>query len=202
MGRQRLIFVKVVGTRNGKSRALYTCACGNTHEAFTNDVNRNKTMSCGCLRRETSKLINYKHGQSETAEFTAWQEMLARCYTKTHKNYTTYGGRGIEVCPEWRTNFQTFLKDMGTRPKEMTSLDRIDVNGPYSPNNCRWADQKTQNRNKRNNHTITHNNSSMCLSEWEEKLNFPEGLLKARLNLGWSESQAITMPHRKMRPRK
>lgn len=88
-----------------------------------------------------------RHGLRHTSEYLAWQSMKARCMRLTHTEYPRYGGRGIRVCQEWQNSFLTFLQDVGTRPSDNLSLDRIDPDGDYKPGNVRWVDLYTQNRN-------------------------------------------------------
>lgn len=90
-----------------------------------------------------------KHGMHNTPEYKAWRGMRTRCYNPNDAHYKNYGGRGIEVCEKWRIDFTTFYADMGPRPSEIHSLDRIDVNGNYEPSNCRWATRSEQQKNKR-----------------------------------------------------
>jgi hypothetical protein len=127
---------------------------------------------------------NYKHGMTDSREFNSWRSMIARCYSVNAEGYDRYGGRGIKVCDSWRNSFSDFYKDMGERLKGM-SLDRIDVNGNYEPSNCRWADNKTQNRNTRKakNNTsgvrgVTYNKKSR---KWRARISTDEG----RIELGW-----------------
>lgn len=109
---------------------------------------------------------NTKHGMSKThrTEYRSWKDMRARCYNPNNQDYHNYGGRGITVCEEWN-DFATFISDMGRKPKGLT-LDRINSNGNYEADNCRWADSFVQANNRRNNHPITFNGETKNLQEW------------------------------------
>ncbi|MGH1111231.1 AP2 domain-containing protein [Bacillus paranthracis] len=125
---------------------VYTCICecGKQVDVRGSNLRNGHTKSCGCAKN--------KHGQakkeSRTPEYYSWASMISRCYNENHTSYPHYGGRGVNVCNEWRNDFLNFLKDMGQRP-EGTTLDRIDPDGDYCKENCRWADLSTQARNKR-----------------------------------------------------
>lgn len=126
-------------------------------------------------------------------EYYVWSEMRARCRCKTHKRYSDYGGRGIAVCDEW-IKFQTFLKDMGERPKG-TSLDRIDNNSGYCKENCRWATKKEQSRNTRQNRWITIGNKRKIMSDWAEECGISLQTISSRIHLmGWDEAKAVITP--------
>ncbi|WP_327421881.1 hypothetical protein OG763_15195 [Streptomyces sp. NBC_01230] len=105
-----------------------------------------KTASCGCLRREVTTQRSTTHGYSYSSEYRTWGDMVARCTNPNHKRWADYGGRGITVCDRWK-NFANFLADMGERPVGR-ELDRIDNNRGYEPDNCRWTDRSTQQKNR------------------------------------------------------
>ena len=130
-------------TRINKKHAYWSClcSCGNVVTVYGLKLRSGHTSSCGCLRR--------KHGFSQTPEYESYQKMMRRCYDPMSENYEFYGGRGIQVCERWRLSIKAFMEDMGPKPNPDCTLDRINVNGDYSPGNCRWADAETQQRNKR-----------------------------------------------------
>lgn len=141
-----------------KKRVRCICQCGNTIDLFYSHYKSFHTKSCGCWNEERTTLMgknNLKHGHSNkggtvksSPEYRSWRAMKTRCYHSKNKDWKNYGGRGIIVCERWINSYENFLQDMGKRPEGM-SLDRIDPNGNYEPNNCRWADNKTQRHNQR-----------------------------------------------------
>lgn len=127
--------------------------------------------------------------------------MIQRCYDSNFPYYYRYGGRGITVCEQWRSSIENFYADMGPKPTRDHSLDRIDNDGNYSPENCRWATCKEQLRNTRANHLITYNGETLCITEWAEQLGMRPNALGLRIAKGWTIERALTQPVR-FRPRR
>lgn len=127
------------------------CDCGNNTTARTGHLNAGSTISCGCALKENRDMFKserFKHGLTNHPLFNVWQDMIRRCYSEYRDDFKNYGGRGIRVCYKWRGDFRNFLDDMGECPKGYT-LERIDTNGDYFKDNCKWATRAEQNRNSR-----------------------------------------------------
>lgn len=122
------------------------CICGSIKDVNLSNLRSGKSRGCSkCQPRDKSKT----HGMSGTPEYRAWSKMKIRCYSESYNEYHYYGGRGITVCDRWLESFKNFIEDMGTRPSINHSLDRINVDGNYNKENCRWADKSVQAFNKR-----------------------------------------------------
>jgi len=163
------------------------CDCGNVVERSSTDLVHNNANSCGCGYK-----IEY-HGKTGIPEYAVWSDMKARCSKSTHKAYANYGGRGIKVCERWG-KFSIFLADMGRRPSDAHSIDRIDNNKGYSAENCRWALIKEQANNKRNTVILEHNGVRLHVTELAKRANLSDRLVRMRLWRGWPIDRALTTP--------
>lgn len=143
----RLTAIKIVEKTKSGNRWLCSCECGNKTIVVSSELRRGSTKSCGCLRKELSKIKSTTHGLSYTPEYVSWCRMRSRCLDKSHSKYKDYGGRGITVCERW-LDMKNFYLDMGKRPDGLT-LERINNDKGYSPDNCEWATMRTQCHNRR-----------------------------------------------------
>ena len=178
--------------QGGHTKWLCQCDCGKTKVIQGNHLQEGSTTSCGnCYESKTSRL--YK---------SVWNKLFQRCYNSKNKDYKNYGGRGVRVCPEWH-NYLVFKEwayangyDESSEYGQCT-LDRKDVNGDYSPDNCRFITIAEQNLNKTNNHYVTHNGETHTISEWAIITNISASALYSRINRGWDLERAFTQPTRK-----
>jgi hypothetical protein len=141
----------LTGSRAAQDRIVCVCSCGSAPKlvrAANLISTKHLTKSCGCLNAENRHVNHRTHGLSNHELYGTWLDMRRRCVNPKNSRYPYYGGRGIYVCERWMYSFPNSLEDMGERPEGM-SLDRIDNDGPYDPDNCRWADKHTQNLNQR-----------------------------------------------------
>jgi hypothetical protein len=175
---------------NKRVYAKVQCSCGSPVRFVRIDGLRNGTSkSCGCLRIEATT----KHGMWNHPVFHAWTKMINRCSNPKDKRYNCYGGRGIKVCERW-TVLKNFVQDMSDTYKPGLTIDRINNDGDYEPENCRWATVAQQNRNYRRNVVLHHNGESMCAIDWALKLNINPKNIYERKKAGWSDEDALTRP--------
>lgn len=178
----RLVVIHKVDRRasGGKSVWLCKCDCGNYKEVCGSALQKGHTRSCGCLMG--------KHRMCQSPEWNIWCGMKKRCHNQNASNFDLYGARGIEVAPEWQS-FERFYADMGARPSDNHSLERIDNDGPYAPWNCRWATVKEQANNRRSNHWLNVFGETRTLAEavskWAQPLGLSYWVVKARIYRGY-----------------
>lgn len=181
------------GNLYGKVAWKCKCECGNELAVCGADLKGGNKASCGCLKRDITRLKNFSHGMTETPEYKTWCKMKSRCYVETDASYPSYGKRGILVCPQWLNSFEVFFADMGPKPKGDYSIERLNVNGDYEPGNCVWATQKEQSRNKRNTVRVTYKGESVSLRDLADKLRVPYLRLHRRIfRRGWDIERAVS----------
>ena len=155
---------RVIDSKHQKAYWKCTCSCGNETIVSTSDLRSGHTKSCGCKKFESH---NSTHGMKHSRIYQIWCEMKKRCYLQSSKSYPHYGGRGIRVCDEWIDNFPAFYQwSMDSGYSDSLTIDRIDTNGNYSPENCRWSTHSEQQRNRTNNLYLEYNGETQTLSEW------------------------------------
>lgn len=154
----KLIVVREDGRIRASRAWLCACDCGETTRVPQGSLTRkvSPTHSCGCLLspEEVSKR-NTKHGMSRHPLYRTWSGIITRCYNKNDPSYVDYGGRGVEVCDRWLESFENFYRDMGEKPSAEYQIDRMDNDGPYSPENCHWVEPRVNQQNKRNSLVVT-----------------------------------------------
>lgn len=176
---------------------MFVCFCGKEFEYRLAHI-MNKQQSCGCRHG------NMTHGQTlghrSSSSYATRVHMIRRCTNTSAPDYYRYGGRGIKVCDRWLESFENFFADMGTKPTSKHSLDRIDNNGDYCPENCRWATNKEQSNNTRVNHMITYKGETLTLTQWCERLGLNKSRTSRRIiRSGWPIEAAFEMPYQTYR---
>ena len=199
----KLTVVSFAGTdKNYNAKWLCACECGEQSVVWSSALRRWLTTSCGCHRKAETKKRRTTHGQSgkRSATYNVWAGMIKRCTNPNAQGYDRYGGRGIKVCDAWKS-FESFFADMGDKP-EGHSIERVDNDGDYSPENCVWALVSAQSRNKSNNRKITANGQTMLLVDWAARLGINANTITKRIDeLGWDAERALSTPVRKLKPR-
>lgn len=182
-----LVAIRELPRKNKMRNWLFQCDCGAEIESLQKNVcSGGIRRSCGCAVRKTNK-----HGLSKSPEYRAWMNMRSRCNNPNTPGFEHYGGRGICVCERWMMSFDNFLADMGPRPADNLSVDRIDVNGNYEPGNCRWANGQTQCRNTTVNHIVEIDGKSMTLAEAVDLTGAKYNTILYRIKRGWPVERAL-----------
>lgn len=196
----RLFVVAESGRRKvgGQMKRIVECRCdcGATVVAISAQLRNGNTKSCGCLNRDAVT----KHGDYKSPVYKVWHAMIERCRNPRNEAWKDYGGRGISVCERWR-EYANFRADMGARPIGGT-LERVDVNAGYSPENCRWATQRDQANNRRNNRLVTIDGVTKTAAEWARAAGLSKSCVLYRLGAGWPAWEAVSLPSDRRRQHK
>ena len=184
---------KIAGTYRYK--AVYRCDCGNERCVQIGSIQIGQTQSCGCKSADRSRT----HGLWDSPIYRTWQHIISRCHNSRSERYKDYGGRGITVCARWQ-DVSKFHEDMLATYKPGLTIDRIDNNSGYSPENCRWATREIQQRNRRNNIWVEMEGQLLVLKDWCTKLDIPYSMVYHRVTkMGWTPERAISTPSRTAR---
>lgn len=180
-----------------------SCECGKTTVVDGRHLRWGKIRSCGCAKTAWMSERFGTHKMTDSDEYKIWCGMKRRCYNTHERCYPRYGGRGIFVSESWLNSFETFYADMGPRPSKAHSIDRINNDGPYSKENCRWSSIEEQTGNRRSNLKIEFGGEVMFLAAWSRRTGIKAETIKHRLDKGWSVEKALTQPPRsaKVTPR-
>lgn len=181
---------------NGKKGRAYwkcQCDCGNTTIVSGGNLKNGGVKSCGCLRHQPSYIV---HNKSHTPLYGVWNNMKNRCTNIHDKSYKNYGGRGISICEEWKNSFQCFYDwSIKNGYKEGLTIERIDNDGNYCPENCKWIIKGEQVNNRRNNQFYTYQGKTQTLGQWCKELNLDYGRIHGRITYGnWTFERAISTP--------
>lgn len=194
----RLVVLAEAG-RDSQQRKLWLCQCdcGNQTVVRGSNLGPGKTVSCGCHRRtmDRHRVTDKSIWKDNPKLYSVWTQMKNRCENPSNVNYKNYGSRGITVCEEWRNDYRAFREwAMCHGYSDGLTIDRIDNDVGYCPENCRWVPHKEQERNRRNNHRVSFRGEVHTLSEWEEITGISQRTIRLRLKAGWSVERALTEP--------
>lgn len=186
----RLTVLQETYMKNGRKTVRCECSCGNTVDVREDHLKSGVTNSCGCYRLDRLREVIVTHGKTTTKAYGTWEGMLQRCHNPNASNYSEYGGRGITICEDWlgAEGFANFYKDMGERPEGM-SLDRMDVNGNYCKENCRWETPSVQGFNQRKS---SNNTSGRTGVSWNRQKQMWDAYImkdRKKINLGRFENK-------------
>lgn len=177
------------------------CECGTVRNVVGGTLRMGISKSCGCINKEIPHDHYKTHGGKNDRLYGVWRGIKTRCYNSNDKAYKWYGGRGIKMCDEWKNNYQSFKDwaiETGYNPdakKYECTIDRIDDDGDYSPDNCRWVNQIVQSNNRLSNHTIEYNGEVHTITQWSKITGIRKDTLRRRIVVyGWSIERALTEP--------
>lgn len=190
----RLTVLERSGKANdGRATWVCTCDCGNTIIVRGKDLRSGNTKSCGCYKNEVVKERSLIHGRSRTRLHNIWWGVYQRCCDKNSVSYPGYGAKGITLCEDWK-NFVNFLDwSISNGYNDNLSIDRIENHIGYEPNNCRWVDQRTQQRNRSNNRYLTIGGITKKLCEWSEETGLSHATIFSRIKRGIPEDQWLSV---------
>ena len=178
----RLTVIENDRMEKGVRWALCLCECGKEIDARVSGLRSGNTRSCGCLYKDTRKTANVSHGMQHTRLYSTWSNMKTRCYNPKVAGFKNYGGRGITICDDWKDDFVSFYNwAMRTGYNDNLTIERVDVDGNYEPENCMWIGADEQSKNRRGNVYIELNGKTDTLKGWCDKLSLPYKIVHQRM---------------------
>ena len=196
----RLLVLERTCSKDKRGSAYWRCLCdcGNIIEARGTHLRSGGVQSCGCLVKDTAHNLNLTHGDTNRRLFKIWTQMRNRCNNPNNYHYFLYGGRGITVCDEWEQDYNSFKTwSLEHGYDETLTIDRINNNGNYCPENCRWVSYKEQGNNRRTNKCLSYNNETHTLTEWAAITGINFATLQSRIKMNWDVEKVLTTPVRK-----
>ncbi len=197
-------FVEKTEFNNANAKIIYIIRRVSELLASVTDSNHNlchgrqqvmsENHSKGSRSKRRKYIMHGKLAKDFPSEMGSWHAMRCRCLNEKDQAYDKYGGRGIIICDRWKDSFKNFLEDMGLKPTKKHTIDRIDGEGNYEPNNCCWATMKEQTKHRKPNHLLTLRGETKYLTEWAEILNIKADTLRARIGAGWTNEAVLTTP--------
>lgn len=189
----RLTVLGFVGSAGGQARWLCQCSCGLFAIVSGKGLRSGNTKSCGCWNQVAARQRMWRHGNCRTQMYGIWSNIISRTENPNVKSFQDYGERGITMCRRWRNSFEDFSADVGDRPTPKHTLERIDNNGNYEPDNVKWALPLEQANNKRNNRMLTFQGRTQSLAMWCRELHLNYDRIKSRLHRGMSVENALLL---------
>ena len=186
-----LTLVEEISTKSRFRMAKWSCSCGGSIITRIQSVELGYTKSCGCLKYKKGIVRRFKHGMSKSPEYQAWADLKDRCYNPNNKYFFNYGGRGIKVCDRWLESFENFFEDMGYRPSKRFSIERVENNGIYEKNNCKWGTKYEQERNKRSNVYLEYNGKLKIVKDWSKEIGISNTTISNRIKKGFPISDIL-----------
>jgi len=186
-----------IGPRQNRGALwLCHCDCGEVRIVRSDALQSGKTVSCTCQKRDrvTTHGLSRMADGKKTPEFEVWRGIRRRCCDPSQIGFARYGGRGIKICDRWQNDYAAFLNDMGKRPSAKHSIERIDNDGDYSPENCRWATSTEQAQNRRSTRLFEFSGQAKCISQWAREFGLNKTTLRRRLDRGVPMPQALSQP--------
>lgn len=194
----KLICKKDIGRMSGRVVWLCLCDCGKESKVVSSNLLRGHISSCGCSRNDnpagTTHGLSMNADKRKTRLYSVWIQMRQRCLNSKNKSYHRYGGRGISVCKEWDDYAAFHLWAMANGYHNDLTIERINNNGNYEPDNCKWATHKEQGQNSSRNRLITFCGNTRTLGQWADLIGMHHDALRERLDNGWSVEKALTTP--------